>query len=82
VQVFRDKSLDADVKLEVVLPPHLRDVATESLVVPRGKNTAELRLKLGASPGPFTQPLVIRGVAEHRSGPMTAETSVELLENR
>jgi hypothetical protein len=80
VQVFRDKALDADVKLELVLPPHVRDVSADSIAVPRDKSSAELRFKLGPSPGPFTQPLIIRGIAEHRSGPISAETSVELIE--
>ncbi|HND52342.1 MAG TPA: PPC domain-containing protein [Pirellulaceae bacterium] len=79
VQVRRDRTLQAPVRLELVAPKHLRDVTAAPIDVPADQETARLTLNFGANPGPLNAPIVIRGIARRRDEPLTAEAPIELV---
>ena len=79
VRIRRDRSLSAPVRLELVQPPHLRDVTAAAVTVPADQETGELVMSFGDAPGPFTAPLVIRATADRAGDPLVAEASVELV---
>lgn len=79
VQIQRDRALHGPVKVELVVPAHVRDVAAASVILPEDATTAELPLKLGPHAGPFNAPLLIRGTADHQGDSLIAETPVTLI---
>jgi hypothetical protein len=79
VRIRRDRSLPAPVRLELVQPPHLRDVTAAPVTVPADQESGELTMAFGDAPGPFTAPLVIRATADRAGDPLVAEASVELV---
>lgn len=79
VQVRRDRSLPAPVRLELVAPATLRDVSAKTVEIPADQEQGELELVYGAAPGPFTMPLVIRATARRGDDPLVAEATLELV---
>ena len=78
VQLKRDRSITSPVKLELVVPKHIRDVTAEPVTLPAGTDSGQLRLRLGAAPGPFNMPLRIRATAEREGQPIIGESEIEL----
>jgi hypothetical protein len=79
VQVRRDRSLQAPVRLELVTSAQLRDVTAKGTEIPADQEHGELELVFGATPGPFTMPLVIRATARRGDDPLVAEATLELV---
>ena len=77
IQLKRDRSITSPVKLELVVPQHIRDVSAEPVTLPAGVDSGQLRLRLGAAPGPFNMPLRIRATAEREGEPIIGETGIE-----
>ena len=78
VQLKRDRSITSPVKLELIIPKHIRDISAEPVTLPAGTDSGQLRLRLGASPGPFNMPLRIRATAEREGQPIIGESEIEL----
>ena len=80
IKLHRDRRLaGAPVKLELVCPPHLRDVQADALTVAGDKSEGILKLRFGARPGPFNLPVTIRGTALLNGAPQLGEIKLELV---
>lgn len=77
IQLKRDRSITSPVKLELVVPKHIRDISAEPVTLPAGVDSGQLRLRLGSTPGPFNLPLRIRASAEKEGTPIIGETGIE-----
>jgi hypothetical protein len=77
VKVTRGKGLTGPVKIELILPVHVRGVTAVPAVIPAEQSEGTVALTFAASPGPFTAPLVLRATLTAPSGPITAETTIE-----
>jgi hypothetical protein len=82
VRVSRGKGLTGPVRVEVVVPGHVRGLAAEPVVVPPEQSRATLGLRFAGDPGPFNLPLVVRATLTTAAGPVTAETKVEVVAPR
>jgi hypothetical protein len=80
VKVARGKDLTGAVKVELVLPDHVRGVQVEPVVIAadQARGTLKLKFDRGAL-GPFNMPLVLRATLTDVSGPVVAETKVEIV---
>jgi hypothetical protein len=67
------------VKVELIVPRHMQDIAAEPTVAPADAEQATLVLRLGGQPGPLNMPLTIRATGERGGDPITAETPLELV---
>jgi len=79
VTIRRDRSIAAPVRLELVVPRHMRDIAAEPVEVPADTDKGTLIVKLGPQPGPLNMALVIRAVGQREDRPTVAEEPVELV---
>jgi hypothetical protein len=79
IQIKRDRIFTSPLRLELVLPAHVRDVSAEPLVAPADAQTASIEIRFGSAPGPLNMPLLIRATAEREGEPVVAETVVELV---
>jgi hypothetical protein len=80
VKVSRGKGVAGPVRLELLLPAHVRGVAAEPLLIPadRSRGTLTLRFANGAC-GPFIAPAVLRATLAEAGGPVIAETKLEIV---
>jgi hypothetical protein len=80
VKVSRGKGVAGPVRLELLLPAHVRGVAAEPLLIPadRSRGTLTLRFANGAT-GPFTAPAVLRATLAEAGGPVIAEARLEIV---
>jgi hypothetical protein len=79
VAIKRDSSVTSPVRLELVVPPHVRGISAETVEAPAGADSAVLKIRLGSSPGPLNMPVIIRATGERDGEPITAEEPLELL---
>jgi hypothetical protein len=80
VKVARGKDLAGPVKVELVLPEHVRGVKVEPVVIAADQTRGTLTLKFDRDAlGPFNMPLVVRATLTDTSGPVVAETKVEIV---
>jgi hypothetical protein len=82
VSVHRGEGLAGPVKVEPVLPGHIRGMRAEALVIPALRSDGLLTLHFGAEPGPFNMPLVLRATLTSPAGPVIAETQIEVVAQR
>jgi hypothetical protein len=80
VKIVRGKGLSGPVRVELVLPSHVRGVKAEALILPAGATEGTLTLRFEGQAGPFTMPAVVRATLDSGEGPVTAETKLELVE--
>lgn len=78
MQIKRDRQVASPIKLELVVPKHLRDISAEPVILPAGAESGQIRLRFGSSPGPFNIPLRLRAIAEKNGEPIVGETEIEL----
>ena len=78
IELKRDRSISSPIKLELVVPKHVRDVSAEAVTLTAGTDSGQLRVRFGAAPGPFNLPLVLRATAERGGEPIIGETEIEL----
>jgi hypothetical protein len=78
IQLKRDRSITSPIKLELIVPRHMRDVSAEAVTLPAGTDSGQLRIRLGASPGPFNMPVRLRATAEKDGAPILGESEIEL----
>ncbi len=81
VKVSRSKNLSGPATVEVVLPEHVKGVTAAKLVVAADKSDAELVLTFAADAGPFNVPLLLKATVTTPTGPVTAETKVDVVKN-
>ncbi len=80
IEVQRGVGLAGDVKIELNLPAHFREVSAETLIIPEGKSQGTLTMKFGKTPGPFNMPITVRGtILDKDNRPITAETALEIV---
>jgi hypothetical protein len=71
------------VRVELVLPPHLRGVSADPVVIPADKKQGQLVIRFGTGPlNPLNMPLTIRATLTDRGLPVIAEAKVEILSER
>lgn len=79
VQIKRDKAIASPIRIELVLPGHMRDISAEPVVIPADGESGEFRLRLGASPGPLNMPLILRAAGERNGEAVVGEVEIELV---
>ena len=79
VKVSRSKNLTGPATVTLVLPDHIKGVTVAKLVVAADKSEGELVLTFAPDAGPFNGPLVVKAVVQTDTGPVTAETKVEVV---
>jgi hypothetical protein len=83
VRVARGKGLSGAVKVELILPKHVRGVAAEPVMIPADRDAGELHIRFAdGALGPFNLPLVVRATVLEGGRPVTAEAKVEFVEAR
>lgn len=82
VQVGRANELSGPVKLEVIIPGHIRGIESTPVEIAADADSATLPLRFSPDGvGPLNQPLVIRATMADNSGhPVTANASLTLVE--
>jgi hypothetical protein len=80
IGVARGKGLRGSVKVELIVPAHIRGVTAEPVTISADDTQGKLTVRF-ANPvqGTFTMPLVIRATLLDKGQPITAETHVEVL---
>jgi hypothetical protein len=79
-KVVRGKGLTGPVKLELVVPEHVRGVSAEAVTVAADQGRGTLTIRFGRdSVGPFNMPLTLRASLTEDSGPVIAETKMEIV---
>jgi hypothetical protein len=79
VQIQRDRTITSPVQLELIVPPHLRDVHADPVTLAADEDAAVLNIRFGSSPGPINIPLVIRATAILGNDRVIGETDLELV---
>lgn len=80
VDVKRDRAVTGPLKLELVVPPHIRDVSADPVEVPLGQERAVLVIRFGRQPGPLNMPLLLRASAIQGNSVQVGETLLEVVE--
>jgi hypothetical protein len=78
IELKRDRSITSPIKLELIVPRHMRDVSAEAVTLPAGTDSGQVRIRLGASPGPFNMPVKLRAMAEKDGSAILGESEIEL----
>jgi hypothetical protein len=79
LRVVRGKGVSGPVKVELIVPPHVRGVTAETILVAAGKEQAILCLRFPERPlGPFNMPLTLRATLSGPGGPVVAEATAEI----
>jgi hypothetical protein len=77
VKVARGKGLTGPVKVELILPPHVRGLTVAPAVIPTDGTEGTLNVNFAAAPGPFNAPLVVRATLTTPTGPIIAESPLD-----
>ena len=78
--VRRDRTLeDRPVRVELILPAHLKGLQVRPLNLSARENSGVLQLEFSERTGPFTMPLIIRATTTGPSDPHHAEAKLELV---
>jgi hypothetical protein len=79
-KVLRGKGLTGPVKLELVMPEHMRGVSAEAVTVAADQVSGTLTIRFARDRvGPFNMPLTLRATLTDDSGPVIAATKVEIV---
>jgi hypothetical protein len=80
VSIRRGKGLNGPVKIELVIPKHVRGLTAMPATIAAEQTTGVLILKLAAGPsGPFNMPIVVRATLTEAGDAVTAEVKVEIV---
>jgi hypothetical protein len=80
VKVSRGKGLAGPVKLELVVPEHMRGLSAEPMVIPADQARATFVLRFASGTlGPFNMPVVLRATLDDAAGPAIAETKLDIV---
>jgi hypothetical protein len=80
LQVTCDRTVAGEVKIELVIPEHMRDLAAAPVDVKPQATSARLMLRCGEIPGPLNMPLTIRATSRAANGkPVVSEAPLTLI---
>ena len=79
VSIARGKDLTGPVKVEVLIPDHVKGVTAAVVTIPADQKAGEVVLKFAADAGPFNVPLTLRATAADKATPVAAEAKVEVV---
>jgi hypothetical protein len=80
VKVARGKALKGPVRVELIVPAHVRGVSAAAVEVLAGQDRAALTIRFAFGRlGPFNMPLTIRATLTDNGRPVVAEARVEVL---
>ncbi|WP_425615738.1 hypothetical protein NA78x_005669 [Anatilimnocola sp. NA78] len=79
LQITSDQTIRQSLKIELIIPEHMRDLAAQPIEVKAQDPSAKLVLRCGDHPGPLNMPLTIRTTSERNGKPIIAEAPLTLL---
>ncbi|WP_254512947.1 hypothetical protein [Anatilimnocola floriformis] len=79
LQINCDRTVGKPLKIELLIPEHMRDLATTAIEAKPQDTTAKIKLRCGEAPGPLNMPLTIRATSERDGKPIISETPLTLL---
>jgi hypothetical protein len=79
LQIQCDRTVQQNLKIELVIPEHMHDLAAATIEAKPQDQTAKLTLRCGAAPGPLNMPLTIRATSERNGKPVVSEAPLTLL---
>lgn len=80
VRIKRGQGVEGDVKLDLVMPEHIKGLSAEPATIAKGKEDGRLMIRCaGDARGPFNMPMIVRATIAHQGQPVTAEGKVEIL---
>jgi hypothetical protein len=80
VRIKRGQGVEGDVKLELVVPEHIKGMTGEISTIGKGKEEGRLAIRCADNArGPFNMPVVVRATIMHEGQPVVAEGKVEIL---
>ncbi len=74
-----DRTVQQTLKIELIVPEHMRDLVAASIEAKPQDVSAKLTLRCGEAPGPFNMPLTIRATSERNGKPIVSESPLTLL---
>jgi hypothetical protein len=78
VSVKRAADLEGPVRLELIVPTHIRNVKAEPSEIPPGADHGELWVTCTADCRPLNMPLMVRATVMHRSQAVVAEIKIDV----
>ncbi len=82
LSLTRDPSHPLPVKLDLIVPPHIRGVKAESVILSAAQTSGQLTIEYAAECGPFNMPLIVRATSVGAQRPAVAETKLEIVAPR
>lgn len=79
LQIQCDRTVQQNLKIELVIPEHMRDLAAATIEAQPQDGAAKLILRCGPTPGPLNMPLTIRTTSERSGKPIVSEAPLTLL---
>lgn len=79
LQITCDRTVGQPVKIELLVPDHMRDLTAAAIEAQPQDTAAKLTLRCGPSPGPLNMPLTIRATSERNGKPVVSESPLTLL---
>ncbi len=79
LQINCDRTVEKPLKIELLVPAHMRDLAAATIEAKPQDTAAKLTLRCGAAPGPLNMPLTIRATSERNGKPVVSESPLTLL---
>jgi len=79
VRIDRDAQTQGPVRVEVVVPSHIRGIESETIEVPAGETQGAMRLRFASDAGPLNMPLTVRAVHGEGTQQVVAEASLEIV---
>jgi pre-peptidase len=79
VSISRARNLEGAVRVELVVPAHIRGVTAEPVTIAAGQNKGVLTVRFASDRlGPFNMPLTVRATLKGKRSPLTAESNLEI----
>jgi len=84
VQIGRGQGVKGPVRVELVLPAHIRGLTAEPITLPADQATGTFTIQFAADrPGPFNMPLLMRATAmKGENDPVVAEAKIEVVPSK
>lgn len=79
LQITCDRTVVKPLKIELLVPEHMRDLTAAAIEAKPQDTTAKITLRCGPAPGPFNMPLTIRATSERNGKPVVSESPLTLL---
>jgi len=81
VKVDRGEGMTGPVRVQLVVPPHIRGVAADPVIVSPSESTVTLELRFTTDAGPWNMPLVVRATHGDGLARVVADAPLEIVEN-